>query len=106
MSLLLALTKDPGYPVFKFCKENGIECTHDFNTRLGISWTEVYHGDELVLQVDSKATVEDFLRIVWALYEDFSTEHIDDDTDVWVAANNKRAFKKLVKKYHNIFKIE
>lgn len=56
-------------PVLKFCKENGIECENDYNHRIGRAWTELSLDGQMVIQIGSNASVEQFIQLMQYMYE-------------------------------------
>lgn len=94
------------YPVYLFCKENNIECSHDFNRAKGISWTEIYLRSKIVMQVDGTSTVDEFIKLCKMIYnywgEDEDTEY-DDGSNIWIAAPDKQIFYRFINRYHEIF---
>lgn len=91
------------YPVYLFCKKHNIECGHDFNRDKGISWTEIYLDQKLVMQVDSGSSVEQFLKLSRMIYAYWENEDYDDGSDTWIACPEKQLFYRLLNRFHEIF---
>ena len=58
------------YPaVYNFCKEKGIDCEYDYNFRINRAWTELSIGGQLVIQIGSNASVEQFIKLMQYMYD-------------------------------------
>jgi len=101
----LGLFKTPNYHVYIFCKQNGIECSWDFNARLNEYWTEIYFKGKLVMQVDCDCSLGQFIKLVGLIYYDWGREFYDDgfDSEVWIAAKDENLFKSFVEANKHIF---
>lgn len=107
-AIVLAFTKDPQYEVFTFCKENGIDCSHDFNSNAGVSWTDIYMNGSPLMQVDSSMTKDHFVELIKRLsdkneFDNFKKTKIieDDGPDFWIALKGWNLFEKFIFKYHS-----
>ncbi len=102
------------YPaVYNFCKEKGIECDYDSNYRIGRAWTELSLDGQLVIQIGSNASVEQFIQVMQYMY-DTIVHNKFKDLDVAVASvdgpdfevcfdDEEELLMKLVDKHYSVF---
>jgi hypothetical protein len=104
MSMMDIINSGNSFPVFKFCKDNGIKCSWDFSKKDQTEWTEIYLDDDLFMQIQSTATVEQFIELIQTLKKDFTDkcENIKGE-DFWFVVNGKRYFNKFMNLYGHLF---
>ena len=100
------ILKEKDYEVYKFCKENKIECSTDFSRRDQTSWTDIYVDGEIVFQFEHSTTKNQLLKVVELLTINFKDrcDEIDGD-DFWWVVSNKKIFTKFINKHKAVFKI-
>lgn len=93
--------------VSKFCKENGIENTWDFN-RVDGTWYEILVDGTMVLQIQNTTTVDQFKTLITMLNDNFRMRAKYDipGDDFWFAVSSKPTFDKFIKKHGEIFNIK
>lgn len=102
--------KDVDYEVYKFCKDNGIECSWDFEGGSGKKYTEIYIDNNLLFQLDYRMTLVQFFQIIKILsnnYEpsDEDLKSIPDSENIWfVAHEHFYFFNEFMCKYSELFK--
>lgn len=97
------------FPVFQFCKENGIKCSWDFSKSDGAQWTEIMNNDgSLVMQFSDNTPVDVFKKLVQAFMKDYGTKEIENigDDDMWWAIKDKNKFIKFIEEHKEVFSID
>ena len=94
------------FPVFQFCKKNGVKCSWDFSKSDGAHWTEVMNNDgSRVMQFSDNMPVDDFKKLIQAYIKEYGTKEVakigGDDT--WWAVYNKKSFTKFVEEHKELF---
>lgn len=92
------------FPIYKFCKDNGIQCSWDFSKKDQTMWTEIHINDELLIQIESTATVEQFIKLIQLLKVDYNDKcgSIEGE-DFWFVINGKRFFNIFMRKHGHLF---
>jgi len=100
------LQTEVDFPVFQFCRKNGIKCSWDFDKHDGAQWTEVYNNDDLmVMQVSDNMPVDVFKQLMRAYIKEYGTKEIEKigDDNMWWAIYDKKSFTKFVKEHKELF---
>ena len=99
------LEKDKNYDVYKFCKENNIECSWDFSRRDATSWTEIYIDGDSIFQFEHSTTKKQFFDVVNKLKINFKDKCNDiEGDDFWWVVSGKKLFTKFINKHEGVFK--
>jgi hypothetical protein len=94
-------------PVYKFCTENNIKLTWDFSKGDSCFWNEIMLGDKLIMQIEQKATLRQFLAIVKILHNDFNaTIFPDDGGDFWFTPTKKDVFMEFCDVHYEALKLK
>lgn len=105
------------YPaIYEFCKKNGIDCEYDYNHRIGRAWTELYMDGQLIIQIGSNASVEQFIQLMQHMYDtiahckfknlDVAVASVDGpDFEVCIDEDEEKEqlLKKLIDKHYSVF---
>jgi hypothetical protein len=100
------LQTEVDFPVFKFCRENGIKCTWDFSKSDGAKWTEVLTDDEKpVFQFSDNMPVNIFIDLIKAFIKEYGTKEIENigDDNTWWTVYNEINFNKFIEQHKNLF---
>ena len=95
--------------VQKFCKENNIEHSWDFNSKNG-TWNEILFDGKLLMQITQGITVEQFKNVITILSKNFySTEFPDNGIYFTVCIKQNKEyenlFAKFLERYADVFNI-
>jgi hypothetical protein len=95
--------------VQRFCKENNIEYSWDWNSENG-TWNEILFDGKLLMQITQGITAEQFKNVIIILSNNFyATEFPDNGMDFTVYMKQNKEYENLFAKFlernADVFKI-
>lgn len=95
--------------VQKFCKENNIEYSWDWNRKNGV-WNEILFDGKILMQINQGITLNQFLNVINILSKDFYAKDFPDDGiefEVCMIQDKEyeKLFAKFIERYADVFKI-
>ena len=85
--------------VQRFCKENNIEYSWDWNSKNG-TWNEILFDGKLLMQITQGITAEQFKNVITILSNNFyATEFPDNGMDFTVCMKQNKEYENLFAKF-------
>jgi hypothetical protein len=100
------LQTEVDFPVFQFCKKNGIKCSWDFARSDGAQWTEIMNNDgNLEMQFSDNISVDVFKKLVQTFIKEYGSKEIENigDSTMWWSIYSKKRFIKFVEEHKELF---
>jgi len=94
--------------VQKFCKDNDIDFSWDWDNKNGV-WNEILFDGKLLMQITQGISVEQFKNVIKILSNNFYVTEFPDDVHFTICVKQNKEyeslFAKFLERYADVFKI-
>ncbi len=101
---------NPNDVVQKFCKENNIEYSWDWNNKNGV-WNEILFEGVLLMQITQGITLDQFFNVIQILSKDYYATYFPDDGIEFTVCiihdeKHRLMFSSFLEKHKEVFKLD